>query len=382
MTVAYAAVGAATSASYVAETSFGVTPSNPTMTALRAKLGTKFELKRETFQSQEMTSTRQVQALSYGNRSGSAEIPFELSYGNYDAFLEATLGGTWSTNVLKIGNVKRSFTFQQDWPDINYTEQNTGVVFTGFSLTVKPNAVVEGSFSALFKDQSSVQYADDGVTTMAFAATGKTITRSAGSFITDGFAVGDKVTITGASVSGNNQTVTITTLTATVMTASAATFSDDTAKTGVTIAKTLSASPTAANSNPVFDSFTGTALIDGISSAIITGIDLKAEQSGNVSNVLFDATAQQVALGTVNVTGTLTVRFINGAWKKKFLAGTAFDLQFTLGATSKTYQFDMSSCKLTGATTDTGENELTVSVPFTAIYNSGDATTIMITRTP
>lgn len=76
MATAYAAVGASTSASYVAETSFGVTPSNPTMTSLRAKLGAKFDLKRETFQSAEMTATRQVQALSYGNRSGSAEIPF------------------------------------------------------------------------------------------------------------------------------------------------------------------------------------------------------------------------------------------------------------------------------------------------------------------
>lgn len=164
-----------------------------------------------------------------------------------------SLAGRGYTNVLKIGNVKRSFTFEQRWPDINYNEQNTGVVFTGFTLAVKPNAVVEGSFSALFKGQAAVQYADDGVTTMAFAATGKTITRSAGSFITDGFAVGDKVTISGATVAGNNQTITITTLTATVMTASAATLSDDTAKTGVTLAKTLSATPTAANSNPVFE---------------------------------------------------------------------------------------------------------------------------------
>ena len=377
----YAAVGAGTSVSYVAETAFGTTPTSPTMKALRAKLGSKFELKRDTFASKEMSATRQVQALTYGNRSGSAEIPFELSYGSYDDFLEAVMGGTWAANVLKCGSVKRSFTFEQRWSDINYNEQTTGVVLTGFSLAVKPNTVVEGSFSALFKDQSAVQMASDGTTTVAFAAAGKTLTRSAGSFITDGFAVGDSVTISGASVSGNNQTIVITTLTATVLTASAATISDDTAKTGVTIAKTLG-SPTAANTNAVFDSFTGTALIDGATSAIITSLDLKLDQAGNVSNVLFDATAQQVALGTINVTGTANFRFVNGAMKKKFLAGTSFDLQFTLGATSKMYQFDMSTCKPTGATIDTGENEVFVAVPFTAIYNSGDATSLMITRTP
>lgn len=381
MTTALGAVGANSSLAYVAETSFGVTPASPTMQAMRTKLGGKFELKRDTFTSKEMSATRQVQGLYYGNRSGSGDLPFELSYGSYDDFLEAVMGGTWTTNVLKIGSVKRSFTIEQAWPDINYREQNTGVVMTGFSLAVKPGAVIEGSFTHQFKDQICVQTAADATTTMAFAAAGKTLTRSTGSFLTDGFAVGDHVVITGASVAGNNQTITITDLTATVMTASGATITDDTAKTGVTISKTLG-TPTAANTNAVFDSFTGTITEGGAALAIVTGIDLKLDQAATDSKVLFDATTQQISLGTVNVTGTMVVRFINKNLKAKFLAGASTDLSFTLGATSKTYQFDMSTVKYTGATTDTGESELTQSFPFTATYNAGDATSLMITRTP
>lgn len=378
--MATAAVGTSVGISYAAETTFGVIPTSPTMKALRLKSGAKFDLKRDTFQSKELNTSRQVMGMTYGNRSGSAELPIEFSYGSFDDLMEACLGGTWATNVLKCGNVKRSFSMEQQWPDINLNEQNTGVVITGFSLNVKPNAVVEGNFTALFKDQACVHYADDGVTTMAFAAT--TITRSAGSFITDGFAVGDTVTVTGASVAGNNKNIVITTLTATVMTASAAGFTVDTAKTGVTLAKTLG-TPVAANTNPVFDSFTGTLLVDGVATAIVTGIELKIDQSGQANNVLFDATAASVTLSTINVTGSVVVRFINNNLKKKYLSGTAVDLSFTLGnGSSKSYKFDMSNTKFTGANTDTGENELTQTLAYQAIYDGTDASTVMITRYP
>jgi len=379
MPTALAATGSNSALAYVAEAVYGVTPTTPSMKFVRAKSGAKFDLKKDSFSSKEKSATRQVMGFTFGTRSGSGELPFELSYGSFDDFLEATLGGTWTANVLKIGTTKRSFTFEEQWPDINLNEQNTGTVFTGLSLNVKPNAIVEGSFSHMFKDQASVQYADDGVTTIAFAAT--TMTRSAGSFITDGFAIGDTVTVTGGSVVANNKNIVITGLTATVMTASAAGFSVDAAKTGVTLCKTLG-TPSAAGTNPVFDSFTGLAQVDGATIAIVTGIDLKVDQAGSASNVLFDRTAQQVSLGTVNVSGSLVVRFINNEVKKRFLNGTATDISFTLGATSKMYKFDMSTCYLTSASTSTDETELTQTLAFSAIYNAGDASTLMITRTP
>ena len=379
MTIALAATGSNSALSYTLEDSYGVPPASPTMVTVRAKSGTKFDMKKDSFTSKEKSSTRQVMGITFGTRSGSCEIPFELSYGSFDAFLEATLGGTWATNVLKVGSVKRSFAFEESWPDINLREQNTGTVLTGFSLSVKPNAIVEGSFTGMFKDQASVQYADDGTTTIAFAAAGKTITRSAGSFVTDGFAVGDQIVITGAAAAGNNQTITLTGVTATVLTASGATIVDGTAATGVTISKTLG-TPSAANTNSVFDSFTGVASIDGTTIAIVTGIDLKVDQSAAASNVLFDSSAQQISLGTVNVTGSMVVRFINNAIKKRFLNGTDTDISFTLGVTSKTYKFDMSKTKLTSSSTSTDETELTQTMAFTAIYDSSDASSLMITR--
>ena len=303
MTVALGAVGANRTLSYIAETVFGTTPATPVMKYVRSKVGAKFDLKRNTVASQEISPTRQVVSLTYGNRSGSGDIPFDFSYGSFDDFLEAVMGGTWTSNVLKIGNTKRSFSIEDAYPDISFFELNKGVVFTGFTLSVKPDAVVTGSFTHQFKDQSSA-------------------------------------------------------------------------------AVTAATSTTAANTNAVFDSFTGTMTEAGSAIAIVTGIDIKVDQAASASNVLFDPTAQQISLGTANVTGTIVVRFTNETLKAKFLAGTSTDLSFTLGVTSKMYQFDMSSVMLTSVTTSADEKELTQSFAFTAIYNTGDASSIMITRTP
>ncbi len=69
---------------------------------------------------------------------------------------------------------------------------------------------------------SQLQVRMTGSPTLSFAevgATADTITRSTGSWITDGFAVGDLITVTGAVNSGNNETAAkIVTLSATVIT--------------------------------------------------------------------------------------------------------------------------------------------------------------------
>jgi hypothetical protein len=58
---------------------------------------------------------------------------------------------------------------------------------------------------------------------LTVSLTGKTITRLTGSYISDGFRIGDEVITSGFSNAGNNGTFTITALTATVMTFGSAT---------------------------------------------------------------------------------------------------------------------------------------------------------------
>jgi len=380
-----AAVGANSQINYVEESGFGITPASPAMKIIRANLGSKFDLKRATFQSKEMNSVRQVMSMGYGNRSGSGSIPFELSYGSFDDFLSAVMGGTQSWgggNVLKIGNNKRSFTMEQQWPDINTNEINTGVVMTDMDISVKPGAIVTGSFTYQFKDQKCIQTAYNLTNTGALTFTDATIARAAGSFITDGYAIGDSVTTTGAITLANNKTAVITAVAALTLTFAAATYTlDAVSQTNLIISKTLGTA-TAINTNPVFDSFTGTLNLNGSPLAIITGIDTKVSQTAKASEVLFDPTTQQISLGVVSVTGTMTARFISPALKALFLAGTTVDISYVLGSVTKTYQFDMSSVKFTAATTDSPDTELSITLPYQATYNAGDLSSLMITRTP
>jgi len=93
-------------------------------------------------------------------------------------------------------------------------------------------------------------------------ASGKTYTRSAGSFLTDGFAVGDTVNWTGFVNSANNGEHVITTLTATVMTCSASTLVDET-NVANTACTTLGESLTATASTKKYTRTVGSWITEG-----------------------------------------------------------------------------------------------------------------------
>jgi len=476
------AVGSKSGLAYVAETVYGAPPASPAMKGLRAKFGSKFELKRDTFSSKEVSSTRQVMGMTYGNRSGSGSLPVELSYGSFDDFIEAVMGGTWTTNVLKVGNVGRSFTIEDQTSEVGVYEQNLGVVMSGLSLGIKPNAIVEGSFDFIFKDQKSMQLVSGGnvsgtfslgavtlamtanstgtatatrsagsfitdglavgdyitftgvlapttntgpfvvtivtATVVTFAtnstvvqaatpncgymkapginvaATGKTWTRSSGSWITDGYVVGDSIYSSGVQAAGNIGVFTITAVTATVITCSAAAGLVDqncaTFPTVVTpalgigpLASSLGGTNTAANTNTPFDAFTGSILEGGQPIGYVTGLDLKLSVAAQGNNIVFSPVIQNVTLGQLTATGNMTVYFLDQRLKQKFLGGTTTSLQFTLGSGgSGSYLFNMGTVKYTSHTRDDQENAIIENVGFSALYDTTDASTLKITRVP
>lgn len=379
------AVGSKTGQSYWPEAAFGVTPASPTLKMFRGTMGAKFDLKRDTFTSNEMTPTQQQLSMSYGTKSGTASLPFDFSYGSFDDFMEALLGGTWTANVLKCGVIERSFGFEDQVSEIGVYEQNTGVVLTGMSLDVKSNAVVTGSFDGMFKDQRGAQVTG---ASLAFDSTAKTIARLTGSWIADGFAVGDIPLITGAVDAGNNvSTFPITALTATVMTLGAATgMVTKTTDVGATVALGSLGTATAANTNTPFDSFTGTLSEGGATIGHVTGLSLKLARSGQSNYGILSpgaATAQGITKGKFVLTGSLAVYFQDQALKKKFLNGTATSLAFTLGdGSAKSYTFNMGTVKYTANSRSRDENAMIETAEFSALYDTTDASTLKITRIP
>ena len=140
---------------YVPEVTYGVTPSTPAMVALRHK-GCSLGQTKDTFQSEELRSDRQISDLRHGTIRVSGGIDFELSYGEFDPILEAALFGAWDTNVLKAGVTAKSFTFERAFSDITKYAAFTGCMVNSMSLTVPSNGMVTGSFDIVGKDAEAI----------------------------------------------------------------------------------------------------------------------------------------------------------------------------------------------------------------------------------
>lgn len=353
---------------------------------LRSKVGVKFDLKRDTFMSKDRRSDRMESSLSYGTRSGSGSFPIEWSYGTYDSLMEAVLGGTWGSEILKIGNAIRTFTGEETSDELDIVERHLGIQFSGFNISQKTNAIAEGSFDFIYRDTKVAQ--TKGVN-LAYDSVAKTITRTGDGFQTvDGWVNGDLVCGLGNTDAGNNNATpwVITTLTDTVMTFTSMTgVVTKTATSGITLnLGTIASSVVAPTTIAPFDSFTGTITEGGTTIAHVTGWDLKVEQAVQPNFACGSASAQSVSVGTVKVSGNLTVYYIDQALRKKFINGVGSSLSLVLGsvALTKAYTIHLGTCKYTSNSRDDSEMARTESLAFSATYDTSDASTIKVTRTP
>jgi len=133
---------------YVVETTPGVTPSTPTMKNLRFT-GESLNANRTTASSTEIRSDRNVTDLVTTGVTATGDINIELSYGEFDDFLESALQGTWTTNVLKNGTARKSFTIEKEFSDVSKFQVFTGCEVTQFALNLNAGEFVNGSFGIM-----------------------------------------------------------------------------------------------------------------------------------------------------------------------------------------------------------------------------------------
>ena len=142
------AQGSRHSISYVPEVTFGVTPATPSMIALR-HTETTLDVVKGANQSNEIRDDRQIAHFRHGVRRAEGGIEFEWSYGSQDDFLEAALGGSWATNVLKAGTTFRSFTIERAFADVSEFMPYTGCAIDGFTLEAGPEGLITGAFQVI-----------------------------------------------------------------------------------------------------------------------------------------------------------------------------------------------------------------------------------------
>lgn len=145
---------------------------------------------------------------------------------------------------------------------------------------------------------------------------------------------------------------------------------------------TLASVSTATAGNDPFDGFTGT-ITEGGSAANITALDLTLTNNGALPYIIGSDTAPHANVGMFGATGNVTAFFESEALVNKFLAETesALTIEFE-GIDGGDLEFDFSSVKYTGSSVTEADEGLLVSMPFTATFNTGDASTLVITRTP
>lgn len=145
--------GAQHSLHYVAEGTYGTTPSTPTWTPV-PHTGTTLALSKDAVESEKLRGDRQVEDFRHGNKSVSGEITGELEYEAFDDLLEAALCGSWTADVLKAGVTRRSFTFERKFADLAVPEyhRHTGCEINSMALSVSPNSMVTCTFGIIGKD--------------------------------------------------------------------------------------------------------------------------------------------------------------------------------------------------------------------------------------
>lgn len=136
---------------YCAEEEHGVTPENPQMKYLR-NTSCSLNLTRDSFVSNELRRDRQITDVRTGTNQIGGDIGIELSYGEFDDFIEAALCGAWKDNEVTAGVEERSFTIERAFNDIKKYTAYRGCFVNTFSLSMQPNAMTTATFGIIGMD--------------------------------------------------------------------------------------------------------------------------------------------------------------------------------------------------------------------------------------
>jgi len=145
--------------------------------------------------------------------------------------------------------------------------------------------------------------------------------------------------------------------------------------------------PIVANSGSApFDAYSGTLAIGNVNgtpstSAIVTGMDFTLTNSFAPTFVIGSDTAPQLEFGRAEVEGTLSAYFEDAALINRFLNETETELEVTVGDGSNTIKFAFPRAKINSADVGVdGPTSRVISMSFVALYNTTDASNLVITR--
>jgi hypothetical protein len=305
------AAGSQRSLRYILESSFGTTPSTPTLETIRNTGGSGVGLDRSQLQSNEFRSDRNVSNLRLGNKTPNLEIPIELSYESFEDLIASALFGEWqdtdsdtNPDTVKNGTTQKSLTIEEAFEDISVFQVARGMIVNSMSLNIQPDQIITGSF---------------------------------------GFA--------GKAVDAPATT-------------------------------TIASSVNAPNTNPPFDSYTGSINEGGSQIAVVSGLSLSLNNGLDPKFPLFQNEAHHIGAGRCNVTAELSAYFTDKALLEKFVNETESTLEVVLtDPNGNSYTITLPRIKFTGESKNITENDIVQTLPIQALYDETEACAIKIHKT-
>jgi len=295
---------------YILESVYGTTPTTPAFDTMRYT-SENLVPAIQYVTSNEINTHRQVSDLTQVGGEAAGDIGIEMSYGSFDPLLEALFGGTWSANVLKIGNTERSFTFEKKFETgaTDHFERYVGSRVNSLNIRLAAKEIVTGSFNVMSKEMQT----DDAI-------------------------------ISGATYN-------------------------------------------AVGTNPVMNASTGfqSLTMTGITQPELMSLDITITNNMRQQPVMGAIGSKGIGLGQLVVTGQFEAYFSNQEILDAYVGNVATDLSFVIGgASALNYTLALGNIKFSNVGTPTPGNNQDVmqTIAFQAIYDSSDASSIVLTRDP
>ena len=370
------------------------TPLNPAFDTIRNN-GTTLGLTRDSLQSEEIRSDRQIADFRLGIGQVGGAIPFTLSYGSFDQFLESALAsepwaspadtGLFTIDATATGYERPTGDFLADGFAAGQIITVTGFTGLGANGRMTITAVDELTMTTTPLDEQ-VQGAEAGVSNEQIVASESISagqTRSSYTIVrhfSDILPI-DKPYYIYRGVEVNSAQLTIAPNAMITGSFDLVGLSHD-----VEIDLSGMGAPTfnPPSATGSLDSFTGQLLEGGVLIGIVTEISLTMQNGIEPRQVVFSKSAISPSIGLSNLTGQMTVYFGSSLMVEKFLNETESSLIFDLYDKDNNIQrYTIPRIVYTGGQPDvSGPGPITLSMPFQALLDDGAGTNMTIERTP
>ena len=203
------AQGARSGLSYVVESTFGTTPSTPTMISLPSTTQS-LNLSKDRVAGNDIRADRMPRVDRHGNRQASGDIVGDLRAGDFDTFLESAMFGAWDAtpaaapDELKVGVTPKFFTIEDSQADISQFRLFTGMSVSTAAISISPNEMVKATFTMMGKNM--VMASTTAATSLTAASSNAPFDSYSGAIEigTFGGALGAIATVTGIDFTINN----------------------------------------------------------------------------------------------------------------------------------------------------------------------------------